>query len=135
MDLASTERAFSLRKIDDDVSTAVDGEFGWEAAFTSLVFTPTETLEFDQSYAIDVSTDALPAGAKGQLREAFTSRFEVAPYPAVANIYPVEGAAGVSPDTSVSIRFNTTVSQTLALQHITITPALTATTVYSYYSL
>ena len=134
MDQTSTERAFSLSKIDDDASTPVDGEFGWEAVFTSLVFTPTETLEFGQSYAIDVSTDALPAGGKGRLREAFTSRFEIAPYPAVASIFPVEGAAGVSPDTNVSIRFNTTVSQTLALQHITVTPVLTTTVVYSYYS-
>ncbi len=135
MDPASTERAFSLRKIEDDASQPVAGEFGWEAASTSLVFTPTQTLEFGQSYAIEVSTDALPASGKGQLREAFTSRFTIAPYPAVANVFPVDDAVGVPPETSVAIRFNTTVSQTLALQHITVSPALTATAVYSYYSL
>ncbi len=135
MDFASTEAAFNLRQTWDESAPPIAGDFGWENASATLVFTPTEPLEFGQSYSINVAADALAAGGEGQLREAFSSLFTVVPFPAVAGVFPVDHATDVLPDTDVTIRFNTEVSPTLVLQNVTISPMLTSTQVYSYYSI
>jgi len=134
MDRASTESAFSLRPQDTGTMPPVAGAFEWDPAFASLVFTPTSRLEYGKTYTVRVGEEAKPASGKGRLREAYTTSFTVVPYPAVAGVSPVDGAKEVPPDTSVTIRFNTLVSQTLALDSIKISPILTSTHVYSYYS-
>ncbi len=103
MDLASTEAAFSLRQTGADAGPPVAGDFGWENVSATLVFTPTEPLEFGQSYSINVADDALAAGGEGYRREAFSSLFTVVPFPAVAGVFPVDHATNVPPATSVTV--------------------------------
>ena len=56
------------------------------------------------------------------------------PLPAIQSVSPVGGADGVGPESSVIIAFNTAVSPTLAAANIDVTPLLTTTHVFSYYS-
>lgn len=134
MDPDSTAAAFSLRLSDDLQAPPVAGELGWLNADRTLVFTPTARLDFGSVYMITVAASAQPAGKQGTLRADFTRIFVVAPLPAVDTASPVNGATEVSPDTSVVIRFNAPVSPTLVLNNIQVTPLLTTTQVFSYYS-
>ncbi len=132
MDAASTADAFSLRNSANN--TAVEGELGWHNNFTTLTFTPTEWLEFGATYLISVNDSAKPASLQGTLRSAYSRGFTVVPKPAIETVSPIEGAQEVSPDTSVIIRFNAPVSPTLVTQNIQVSPMLTTTQVFSYYS-
>lgn len=132
MDPESTADAFSLHPSSD--STAVEGEIGWNSTFTSLTFTPTNWLDFGATYLIDVQESAQPASQQGSLRTAYSRSFTVVPLPEVQATSPVQGAQEVSPDATVIVRFNAPVSPTLVLQNIAVTPMLTTTQVFSYYS-
>lgn len=134
MDPESTVAAFSLRKTGGDPSAYVDGETGWLNANRTLVFTPTTPLEFGERYLLTVAASAQPASRQGTLREDFTRSFAVVPLPAVQTVSPVQGATEVTPDASVIVRFNAPVSPTLVLENIQVTPLLTTTQVFSYYS-
>ncbi|HXF61071.1 MAG TPA: Ig-like domain-containing protein, partial [Caldilineaceae bacterium] len=133
MDRESTEAAFHLRRTGDEGGD-VEGEVAWLNADRTLIFTPTQPLEFGNRYVIEVTSAAQPASRQGTLRADFTRSFSVAPLPAVQTVSPVNGADEVSPDASVIVRFNAPVSPTLVLENIQVTPLLTTTQVFSYYS-
>ena len=123
-----------LGRVGESVSTDVPGAFAWDELQQSLTFTPTEALEFGQQYAIDVSQDAKPVGGNGNLRVPFHSMFSVSPYPDVVSITPSDGAVDVLPEESVYIQFNTPVSRTQVLEQVSVSPIISTTYVYSYYS-
>ena len=132
MDPASTAAAFSLQNSGDN--TLVEGDLTWQNNFTTLIFTPTEWLEFGATYLINVDESAQPASQQGTLRSGYSRSFTVVPLPAIETVSPVQGAQEVSPDASVIVRFNTPVSPTLVTQNISVSPMLTTTQVFSYYS-
>lgn len=134
MDPNTTGQAFHLFREEGQNLEIVEGETSWDEARQTLYFTPTRSLEFGQSYSVSVSQDATPAGGSGALREPFSSSFTVAPYPDIVNVTPVDGATGVPPETSVVIRFNTHVSRTQVIDQVSVSPVLSTTSVYSYYS-
>ena len=131
MDHASTEAAFSLTGPD---AGAVDGQFTWNDASTSLTYTPTASLTFGGQYEIYLDASAMPASRLGTLRDALSRTFGVVPLPSVTTTLPTDGAVGVSPEQQVTIRFASTMSGTTLLDAISISPMLTTTTVYSYYN-
>ncbi len=130
MDPASTEAAFSLTGPDGPVA----GTFAWDAADTTFVFQPDEWLAFGDTYQINVSTDAQPASRQGNLRQAFSSEFSVVKLPGVIRTDPADGRTNVPTDNGVTVYFNAPLSQTLVLENIQISPEVTSTQVYSYYS-
>jgi uncharacterized protein YfaS (alpha-2-macroglobulin family) len=132
MDPQSTEAAFSLNN--SATNTSVEGKISWQNNFTTLTFTPTKALEFGATYLINVENSAQPASQQGTLRDAYQRSFTVVPLPAVQDVSPVQGAQEVSPDATVIVRFNAPVSPTLVLQNIQVSPMLTTTQVFSYYS-
>ena len=132
MDPDSTAAAFSLNQSADNQS--VTGEISWNSSFTTLFFTPTNWLTFGTSYSIDVQASAQPASRQGYLSTAYSRSFTTVALPAVQASSPVQGAQEVSPDTTVIIRFNAPMSPTLVLQNIDVSPMLTTTQVFSYYS-
>jgi alpha-2-macroglobulin len=134
MDAASTEAAFSLEKTHSDQPTPVEGTFVWDETQTTLTFSPTQWLEFGASYRVRVDASAQPASRQGKLREAYTRDFAIVPLPAVTVVTPVNGATNVSPDMNVTIRFSAPLSYTTVLPNISVTPTLTTTQVYSYYT-
>lgn len=133
MDTASTEAAFFIQQT-EPADTPVDGAITWNDLHTTLTFTPTAAFEFGASYRYGVGDEAQAASLQGNLRAPYTVNFTVVPLPAVQAVSPINGARDVSPDTTVEIRFNAPVSPTLAANNVTVTPLLTSTQVFSYYS-
>ncbi|RIK38322.1 MAG: hypothetical protein DCC55_21480, partial [Chloroflexi bacterium] len=134
MDPASTEAAFSLTRTNGDGAESVAGAFTWDEVGATLTFSPTAPLAFGGAYRVRVEASAQPASRQGALREAFERDFSVVPLPAVEVVSPLDGAANVSPDTNVTIRFNAPMSYTAVLPNIQVTPTLTTTRIYSYYA-
>ncbi len=132
MDQASTENAFSL--LDGQSGESVDGTFSWSDDAARLTFAPDNPLQFGSRYDVVVEATAQPASRQGTLREAYSSSFDVAPLPAVVSTSPEDGQTGVPTDRTVTIRFNTPLSYTTVLPNISVSPVLTNTQVYSYYS-
>ncbi len=136
MDQASTEAAFQLRPLADGqpAGPAVDGVFDWGELGERFVFTPTQSLDFSQRYQIHVSTAALAAGRQGTLRSEFNQEFSTVGLPRVISTRPQDGATRASPENGVLIRFSGVISAATVLENISISPPLTSTTVYSYFS-
>ena len=134
MDASATAQAFHLVRLDGTEREDVDGQLTWDDSQRTLYFTPTNQLEFGQSYDIQVTEEAAPASGTGNLRAPFSSQFTVVPYPDIVSITPSDGAVNVSPETSVVLRFSTHISGTQAIQNINISPLISTTRVYSYYS-
>jgi len=132
MDADSTAAALSISQTAAD--EAIEGKIRWDAPGKTLTFTPTAALEFGATYTLTVETDAQPASRQGNLRERFTRAFTVIALPAVTNTTPADEATNVPPEQDVIIRFTAPVSPSLVLANIQITPLLTTTQVYSYYS-
>lgn len=134
MDTASTSAAFRLIETFDATATPVAGEITWNAAQTTLTFSPTQPLIFGRDYTVQVETRAQPASRQGNLREPFTRSFQVVPLPAITVVSPLDGAEGVSPEENVTIRFSAPLSETTVLRNVRVSPVLTTSQVYSYYS-
>ncbi len=132
MDAESTAAAFSFHEV--GATEPVAGELGWEDNFRTLIYTPTAPLAFGARYVYEVADTAQPMSRNGTLRVGYSRQFTVVPLPEVQSISPVDGEQEVSPDTSVVVRFNTTLSSTLVMANISVSPLLTTTRVYSYYS-
>lgn len=133
MDQASTEAAFTFQSTDEEGAAPVAGTFDWSADQQTVTFTPTVDLDFGGSYALTVNTGAQPTSQQGNLREEYTANFLVAPLPAVQSTMPSDGATDTPPDMTVSLRFNTTISETTLLPNISVTPTLSTTQVAVYY--
>ena len=132
MDHDSSEAAFSL--LLEESGETVDGAFAWDESSQRLTFSPTEDLAFGARYDIIIEATAQPASRQGTLREAYSSSFVVVPLPMVVSTSPDDGQTGVPTDRTVTIRFNTPLSYTTVLPNISVSPVLTNTQVYSYYS-
>lgn len=133
MDQPSTEAAFRLIHLAGDGPT-VAGSFDWSAVGDSFAFTPATPLEFGEMYAIVVTTDAISFSGQGNLREEWRAGFTVVGLPGVASADPQNGRDEVSPERGVTIRFTGHLSMTTVLDNVRISPPITSTTVYSYFS-
>ena len=132
MDPGATEAAFSLTTADEGAS--VSGTFAWADNNSTLRFTPDAALERGREYTIAVGQDAQPASGKGGLAEAVKQGFTVMPPPAVEFTTPADGDQGAPVGDPVVIRFSTPMSPTLVLDNIQVSPPITDTQPYSYYS-
>lgn len=131
MDRTSTAAAIALV---EDGGRAVDVTLEWLADSTSVTVTPAEWLTYGTGYALTVADSAQPAGGQGNLRAPFVRPYSVVPLPAVSMTAPVDGETGVSTDRTVTIRFNTPLSETTVLPNIHVSSPVTATQVFSYYA-
>lgn len=132
MDPESSTAAFQLVTYDERAPVA--GEVTWSADGTTLAFEPEAPLTFGQEYQITVSSSAQPASRQGNLREGYQARFTVVPLPDVASTEPADGESNVSTATGVTIFFSAPLSPTLVLPNVDISPDITRTQVYSWYS-
>ena len=119
MDTVSTEAAFSLLFGGD----AVAGALSWDEANTELTFTPTNGLELDSTYVINLAPTALGEGGFAALAEGWSSSFTTVPLPGVASTNPANGATDVSPWWGgVSISFRSPMNPDTLKDRITISP-------------
>lgn len=71
MDSASTETAFSLKKLGGD---PVDGEFAWASNYTRLTFNPDMNLDGWSAYQVTIDSTAMVKSMDGHV-DRFTSYF------------------------------------------------------------
>ncbi|MEM7030931.1 MAG: Ig-like domain-containing protein [Chloroflexota bacterium] len=131
IDLDSARDAFSLatRGI---LGTAVEGEF--TVLENTLTFTPSQKLEFDQTYILEVKSGVTAsAGGEGMTR-AFTSRFTTVPLPEIISTSPQDGEQNAHPYTDFRITFNAPIDPDTVMANLEMTPALSPTQVYTYFS-
>ncbi|MBV7332372.1 Ig-like domain-containing protein [Chloroflexi bacterium TSY] len=134
MDPQSTEDAYVLVNLTGEEGGLVEGQFGWNATQTTLTFTPTRWLEFGATYALEIGIEARSANGLAQLRQPYYHTVDVTPYPAIQTVTPESNSIDINPERNVVIKFNTPISPTLLMQNLDVTPLLTTTQVYSYYS-
>ncbi len=132
MDPESTEKAFSIKNVTS--SEAVAGNLVWANVNKTFTFTPTQMLAFGEQYRVTVEASAQPASRQGNLRERFARTFDVVPLPGISMTTPTQDATAVPPEQDVIIRFSAPVSATTVLSNVQISPMLSTTQVYSYYS-
>lgn len=128
MDHTSTEAAVSITA----KSGAVAGGMSWSEDSRTLMFKPTGEMPLGETVTVDVSDAAQASGSSAGLRRSHTHTFAVAPYPVVVRTTPANGATGGPLDEPVQFVFNTPLlPETL---DVSISPPVSATQVYSYYS-
>ncbi|HRJ45107.1 MAG TPA: Ig-like domain-containing protein, partial [Caldilineaceae bacterium] len=133
MDQPSAESAFRVGHLAGDGPT-VAGSFAWPPPGDSVTFTPDNPLEFGERYALIVTTDALSYSGAGNLAAEWRESFQVVGLPGIASTEPQDGRDEVSPEAGVTVRFTGHLSITTVLDNVTISPAITDTAVYSYFS-
>ena len=87
MDSASVEANFSLQTSD---GISVPGTAGWNADFTTFTYTPTQLLQRDVSYTVDLGAQAAALGGT-PLGEATHQSWQTVPELAIYSSVPSEG--------------------------------------------
>ncbi len=129
MDHASSEQAVSVTAAK---SGPVTGSMSWSEDSRILRFQPAGEMPLGEAVTVAVSDAAHASGSSAGLRRPATHTFGVAPFPAVVRTVPANGANGASLDEPIQFVFNTPLlEESLKLS---ISPPVSATQVYSYYS-
>jgi uncharacterized protein YfaS (alpha-2-macroglobulin family) len=110
--------------------TDVPGEFGLQG--NTLVFTPTQMLEFDTTYQVEISSGVRSASGGEGMRQDFRWRFKTVPLPRIVGTKPSDGDRNAPPQTSFVIEFNAPIDPTTVMPNLTMTPPLSPTQVYTY---
>ena len=87
MNRQSVEDALSLTPMGAE---QVDLESAWNGTSTAVVITPTQRLELDTQYLLELSTSALAADS-GQLSNGLSWNFSTIPPPAIVGTTPADG--------------------------------------------
>lgn len=134
IDTQSARDNFSLSSRGLLLNQAVAGDFLVQE--NTLIFTPTERLDFDTTYEVTVEAGVTSvAGGRG-MAAPYSFSFTTVPLPKIVGTQPVNGQRDASPYTDFRITFNTAINPATVMKHISMTPPLpvTPTLVYTYYS-
>ncbi len=135
IDLESAKERFTLKPIGllgDLFATQIDGIF--EVQGNTLVFTPTERLDFDQKYSVRLESGVTSEGGGTGMREALSWQFTTVPLPRIIGTDPRDGEHNAYPYTSFEIRFNTPIDPDTVMDNIEMEPALSPELVHTYFS-
>ena len=132
MDRASTQAAFRLQAAGSR-EPPVPGTFRWEDDGRRLVFQP-QRLELDTTYQVTLAQEARSAWGAATLEGPVTFSFVTVPRPGVVETIPQPGARNTPPENGVFLQFQGVISPSTLLPKVQITPRVTETTVYSYFS-
>jgi uncharacterized protein YfaS (alpha-2-macroglobulin family) len=100
----------------------------------TLTFTPTKRLKHDAAYTARVAAGVTGVAGGRPTTQATEWDFRTVPLPALIAIEPADGSAGVSPDGSVTLVFNTDIDPATVMSHVRITPAISPTSTYTSYN-
>jgi uncharacterized protein YfaS (alpha-2-macroglobulin family) len=127
IDVASARAAFHLRAGDgSDVPGALQmiGE--------TLLFTPSQRLAFDQSYAVELAAGLGGSAVGAGMASDFRSTFRSVPLPKLMGTLPADGERHAQPYTDFTLFFNTPIDPDTVMANIQMTPPLSPTQVYTY---
>ncbi|MGD2105355.1 MAG: Ig-like domain-containing protein, partial [Anaerolineae bacterium] len=128
VDPESAEEAFSLRG--DGVT--VDGVV--EVVSSTLFFTPTEQLAFDTVYTARVDRGVLSLRGGEGMPTPFEWRFTTVPLPRIIGTRPSDGQQGTDSHRPFEILFNAPVDPKTVMPNVEMSPPLSPTQVYTYFS-
>ncbi len=123
--------AVSAFRLSPQGGADVPGEFGLRG--DTLVFTPTQMLEFDTTYQAEIGTGVRSASGGEGMRQDFRWRFKTVPLPRIIGTKPRDGDQSAPPHTSFVIEFNAPIDPTTVMPNLEMTPPLSPTQVYTYF--
>jgi uncharacterized protein YfaS (alpha-2-macroglobulin family) len=127
VDSLSAVAGFHLSAGNEDVP----GEF--ENRGDTLIFTPTERLDFDTTYQVRIDAGLQSASGGEGMRQDFAWRFKTVPLPRIVGTAPRDGERDAPPYTNFEIQFNTPIDPATVMRNIEMTPPLSPTQVYTYF--
>jgi alpha-2-macroglobulin len=127
VDEAAARGAFRLRGPGGDVP----GELRTDGA--TLSFTPTQRLEFDSQYRIELSASLGGAGGGSGMASDFRAGFTTVPLPRIVRTEPADGATA-PPYTDFAIFFNAPIDPATVMPNLQFTPAISATEAYTWFN-
>ncbi len=131
VDLESFKREFTMTGA-GLLSPNVSGEFALNDQ--TVTFTPTKALDFNTKYSLRVDTGVTSAAGGEGMREPFAWEFTTVPLPEIVSTYPENLERNAPPHTAFQIRFNTRINPDTVMPNLTMTPPLSPTQVYTYFS-
>ncbi len=114
------------------LSSGVNGNF--VISGHTATFTPTKALDFNTKYTLRVDAGVTSVAGGQGMKEAFSWSFTTVPLPEIVATDPSDGERDASPNTAFQIQFNTEIDPDTVMPNITMTPPLSPTLVYTYYS-
>ena len=132
VDFASSQSAFSLTAA-GILNTPISGVF--DVIENTLVFTPSRQLAFDTRYTVRLKAGITSAAGGQGMPEATTWSFTTVPLPELVSTDPTNGDDHASPHTEFRLVFNTVIDPDSVMPNITMSPPISQTQVYTYYSL
>ncbi|MFQ5343499.1 MAG: Ig-like domain-containing protein, partial [Anaerolineae bacterium] len=124
IDAESAGAAFSLQNVAGKIE--VDGD--------TLTFTPDQRLAFDTTYQVTVAPGVTSAAGGAGMSELYAWRFTTVPLPRIVDTEPRDGEKNAPSRTGFRILFNAPIDPTTVMPNISMTPPITPTEVYTYYS-
>jgi uncharacterized protein YfaS (alpha-2-macroglobulin family) len=103
-----------------------------EIAGETLIFTPSQRLAFDQSYAIALDAGLGSSSGGAGLASDFRSTFRTVPLPRIVGTQPADSDRHAQPYTDFTLFFNAPIDSATVMANIQMTPALSPTLVYTY---
>jgi uncharacterized protein YfaS (alpha-2-macroglobulin family) len=129
VDPASAREAFTLRS---GLAGPVQGTFDVQGA--TLTFTPTARLEFDREYEARVKAGVTSVAGGQGMRQDRAWRFRTVPLPRIVKTIPADGERNAPPYTDFAIVFNAPINPDTVMPNLSMTPPLSPTQVYTYFS-
>jgi uncharacterized protein YfaS (alpha-2-macroglobulin family) len=120
MDADSTETAVTLTP---DNGRASSLDFSWNETRTTLTFTPTQLLELDTAYTLQVA-DSAQSAQGGRLREGLTWQATTVKQPAIISTTPADGAAQDRYGSAFTINFASPMALDSLKGKVSISPAI-----------
>ncbi|MFQ5595860.1 MAG: Ig-like domain-containing protein, partial [Anaerolineae bacterium] len=124
IDAESAGAAFSLQNVAGKIE--VDGD--------TLTFTPDQRLAFNTTYQVTVAPGVTSAAGGAGMSDPYTWRFTTVPLPRIVDTEPRDGEKNAPSRTGFRILFNAPIDPTTVMPNISMTPPITPTEVYTYYS-
>jgi uncharacterized protein YfaS (alpha-2-macroglobulin family) len=128
VDCGSATEAFTLSAARNTIA----GDFACEEA--TLTFTPTQRLAFDTTYSVLVREGVQSAGGGRGMKEAYEWQFTTVPLPRIVETRPYDGQQDAWPYTEFQIVFNAPINPATVMPNLEMTPPLSPTLVYTYFS-
>lgn len=119
MNHAFTESSFSLR----NNNVSIDGVFEWN--FNTMFFKPQPRLNKSGTYTFTILKSKAESAAGANLLYDQTVRFNYNPDltdPVLSSTVPVNGAIGITPNTTVVLKFSKGMDSNLVISNITTSP-------------
>jgi len=131
IDPDSAREAFSLTSR-GLLGGQVRGEF--DVLTDTLVFRPHDMLDFDTTYVARVEASVISVAGGAGSAEPYEWQFKTVPPPRIVGTEPKNGESNARPYTSFEIQFNTVIDGDTVMPNLQMTPPLSPTQVYTYFS-